>query len=318
MDEQAGVVALRQLIESCVDERTASRWVQGSTRLARGVYYLVPRLGGAPVPLLARCWAGVLLGGPDSRIGGLAAAVLDGLADDLTIGLVPTRGRDGFESSATIHVLAPGNTHRRSHPGFVFLTDHRWRLRSLACAPSRTRIEDTVLDLCSAATTDDARIAWIARGVQGRATTAARLLERLEVRPRLRGREMVRGILRDVAAGATSNLEVLAVRTVYRPHGLGDVELQFRPSAAPRIVDGAFPGQRLIVELDGRIGHLGEGVFRDRRRDNAHVSAGWTTLRYGWRDVAGGPCLVAAEIHGVLAARGRAAAFIRCSRCPSS
>lgn len=58
----------------------------------------------------------------------------------------------------------------------------------------------------------------------------------------------------------------------------------------------------------GRAGRPGgtsdEAAFRDLRRDNDVVAAGDAVLRYGWRDVAGRPCLVAAQIGAVLRGRG--------------
>ena len=54
------------------------------------------------------------------------------------------------------------------------------------------------------------------------------------------------------------------------------------------------------MELDGRIGHVGKGRFRDMRRDNTHVLLGRPTLRFGHADVLTRPCDVAGQVAGVL------------------
>ncbi len=58
------------------------------------------------------------------------------------------------------------------------------------------------------------------------------------------------------------------------------------------------------IELDGRLGHVEDGAFRDRQRDNAATRSGRASLRYGWGEVFGSACAVAAEVAAVLMARG--------------
>jgi hypothetical protein len=55
-------------------------------------------------------------------------------------------------------------------------------------------------------------------------------------------------------------------------------------------VDFHWPGQRLVVETDGRAHHTGPVAFhRDRRRDVDLELAGWHVLRIEWRHVAHEP-----------------------------
>jgi hypothetical protein len=62
-------------------------------------------------------------------------------------------------------------------------------------------------------------------------------------------------------------------------------------------VDFAYPELRLAVEVDGFGPHSSLEVFRrDRRRQNALVSAGWTVLRFTWTEVDGGSPHVGATI----------------------
>jgi hypothetical protein len=55
-----------------------------------------------------------------------------------------------------------------------------------------------------------------------------------------------------------------------------------------------------------------EEAFRDLRRDNAAMLAGDRVLRYGWRDVTGRPCTVAAQIAIVLRRQGWTGSPHRC------
>lgn len=50
--------------------------------------------------------------------------------------------------------------------------------------------------------------------------------------------------------------------------------------------DLALPGHRIALEYDGSIAHDSPAQqARDRRRDAAFASAGWTTLRFRWADI---------------------------------
>ncbi len=51
-------------------------------------------------------------------------------------------------------------------------------------------------------------------------------------------------------------------------------------------VDFAYPDQRLAIEVDGFAAHSTVDAFRrDRSRQNALVTAGWTVLRFTWTEV---------------------------------
>ena len=58
------------------------------------------------------------------------------------------------------------------------------------------------------------------------------------------------------------------------------------------LVDFCWPEERLIVETDRRR-HLSRAAFeRDRARDQALVAAGWTVLRFTYRQVLEEPARV--------------------------
>src|SRR3978361_1071368 len=78
--EQAGVVSRRQSIGFGLTPTVLGRLVASGLwgRLETGIY-LVPDVEPS---WLGRVWGGVLIGGPDARVGGRTAAALLGLVDD--------------------------------------------------------------------------------------------------------------------------------------------------------------------------------------------------------------------------------------------
>ena len=71
--------------------------------------------------------------------------------------------------------------------------------------------------------------------------------------------------------------------------------------------------QRVLVELDGRLGHEGfEAQINDGRRDRRGAGGGWLTLRAFWPDVAVTPCVLAGEVGAVLIDRSWAERPMAC------
>ena len=144
------------------------------------------------------------------------------------------------------------------------------------------------------------------RTTQRRLTTVSRIAQELRKWPRHRWRSLLQDILAEVQDGAASALELRYARDVERAHGLprGSRNL---PEAGPgghRYRDVRYEQFATVVELDGREGHPQEQAFRDLRRDNEVTLAGDRALRYGWRDVAGRPCQVAAQVGAILRTQG--------------
>ena len=206
-----------------------------------------------------------------------------------------------------MHVTAPGERHVRGKIDGVRV-HYAGRLpqsRHPSKVPPRTRVEETVLDLVDVASHPREAETWVTAACQRRKTTPARLADALGRRRKIRWRAMVEALLSDVASGAQSPLELRHLRRVERAHGLPTGHRQRRVVGA-RVtwVDVDYREYRLRVELDGRVGHVGEGRFRDRHRDNRATVDGHATLRYGHADVFGDPCGVAREQARVLTARG--------------
>lgn len=295
-DAQAGVVTVEQAAGAGLGRHSVARLVAAGhwRRIGLGLLFVHRD----EPPWLARAWAGVLSGGPDSRVGGEAAAYLHGLTD---------------AEPGQILIMVP---HRRRVAGRWPLTFQRERagVRSDRSpgSPPRLTVEDTVLDLCT-----DSRsvVHWVTAAVQRRRTTPARLANALQGRSRQPERALLADLLAETQTGVESPLEHRFLHRVARPHALPPGIRQVRRRQRAGRHDIGYPEFGLLIELDGLRGHAGEGRFRDFRRDNGALADGLVTLRYGWADVADRPCDVAAQVGTVLARRGWSGSVLPCPDC---
>jgi hypothetical protein len=149
-------------------------------------------------------------------------------------------------------------------------------------------------------------VALVTRALQRRDLERGAVMAALASRGRARWRALLTDLLHVDAAGIESVLEWRFHADVVARHGLPVPQRQHVVSAGRRQDrrDALFSEFDVVIELDGRLGHVGEGAFRDMRRDNAAVARGEVVLRYGWADVAGRPCMVAAEIAALLRRQG--------------
>lgn len=170
-----------------------------------------------------------------------------------------------------------------------------------------------MLDLCDLATSSRA-VGLVTDAVGSRRTTAHQLRLALQSRRRARHRQLLEELLADVAVGVESPLELRYLRDVERAHDLPRGDRQNR-SGLPFRRDVVHLEVGVVVELDGRLGHEGEGRFRDMRRDNRTALVGEMTLRYGTADVAGRPCGVARQVESALRLRGWTGWLSPCRRC---
>ena len=295
---QSGVISGDQAVQLGFPLRGVDRLVaqQHWRRLTPGVFSLGPAAPGWH----GLAWAGILLGGDRARLGFAAAGHLWGLIEEaprpLTV-LVPTSRRVSRGADWLIRRERDATRDRRS-PG----------------SPPRTTIEDTVVDLCREI--EATRVLdLVTRAVQGRSTTARRLLACVERRERVSHRRLLRDVLGDVAVGAQSALELRYLRDVERAHGLPTATRQARARRGGAYRDARYDEYATIVELDGGIHGRARERLRDSRRDNAALLDGEVTLRYGWADVTERSCLVAREVAAVLIARGWNGLPTRCPRC---
>lgn len=284
---QAGAVTTAQCRMGRLSSTALSRLVRDGhwVRAGRGLYVahnLEWSVG-------TRQWLAVLAAGEGAALGMETAAALQGWGR-------PTR---------EVHLVVPWGT-KSVQPGLW--QTHMTRLPfTVKGSPPRTTVERTALDMVRL---DPWRAtAILADAVNSRQTTAPRILAELEKFGAFPRREVVRGILGDVGAGALSVLELMWLRHVERAHGLPPGERQTRSRAGYRDIRYG----RLLVELDGRLGHSGAGAFRDMNRDNLHVLQGETTLRFGFADTDTRPCACAAMVAAALRLLGQPVDWRSCS-----
>lgn len=211
----------------------------------------------------------------------------------------------------TIHVTVQRPRAPRPAPGLIV---HRTR-RQLdgASDPPRTTPERTLLDLAQGADTADTAIALVGRAFQRGIINVRKLRAELERLPFQRWRGVFVDAVSDAETGAHSALEIRYARDVERRHGLPTGQRQ-RP-IGHQFQDVHYKDFCTTVELDGRLGHSAPvDVWRDMDRDNHSVLRGEQTLRFGWSDVAGRPCAVAAQVTLVLRRNGWTGAARACGR----
>lgn len=290
-DAQAGCLSREQCLNHGLGPGVLKRLCGGGwCRTAAGVNCLRE-----PV-WMSWAWTGLLSCGPDSVLGAHASAYLDGVVDGQPERIVVWAPH--AVSRVTPEQIKYRRGSRRSHGD-----------------PSRTWLEDSVLDLAWDCMTSDEVISIVGRVLSERLSTPARLLSSLSQRSRQKHRGIIHEMCSDLL-GVESVLEERFVHGVAQPHGLPAPRRQVR--RAPGRYDNLYEEYLLVVELDGDQAHRGEQL-RDMRRDNRTlVDLGLVTLRYGWSDVVNRPCDVAAQIALVLNRGGWDGQLTKCRHCQDS
>lgn len=295
---QRGVISLRQAMAAGLTASAVKNRVRCGDwqRMQRGVYATFT----GPPEREAQLWAALLRAGPDAMLSHYTAAERHGLLSG---------------QSQAIHVAVPRDrspARRGKIPGVVIhQSDAILRGRHQAMAPPCTRIDDTVLDLIAISRTIDDAYNWICTSIGNRRTTASRLREALDARPRFPGRREIEVAIGDASEGALSWLERRYARDVERRHGLPAATRQARADGqgGNRYLDNLYEDYRLCVELDGSAAHPADQQWRDKRRDRASlVIAKIVTIRVGYLDVCDREhqCATAAEVAMILSGRGTA------------
>lgn len=296
--EQHGVVARRQLLELGLTGSQARRHLANGQwgTLRPGVYLTTP----GQLSDHGSAWAALLYGGPGAALSHGTALWLDGVLD------APPR---------RVHLSIPGCRRVSPQDG---LSIHRSMTAAASVHPSRsptrTRIEHAVLDHLSAAG-EEVVIDVLIRATQRRLTSPARLRNTLADRTRHPHWSLIIDVLVDIADGVQSPLERRYLPKVERAHRLpaGLRNRREDDGARAKYHDVRYGEFSTVVELDGRAPHRLEDAFRDLRRDNVLALADETVLRFGWRDVVGRPCAVAAQVAEALCRHGWSGAGRACS-----
>jgi hypothetical protein len=174
-------------------------------------------------------------------------------------------------------------------------------------APPRVRVEDALLGMCCGAVTRVQALTIVADACRRRITTPSRVAAELHRRPRVRHRGWLLEVVQEAADGVQSLLESSYRRRVERAHGLPRSDRQCRHRTEDGVVyrDVTYAHHRLVVELDGRIGHeLSTDKWDDQDRDLLVAGDGVMTIRLGWRHCESTPCRTAGRLAKVLRDRG--------------
>jgi hypothetical protein len=302
---QSGVITRRQLHRCGHSPADLKRMCRRRelVRVAEGVF--VDHTG--PLTWLQRAWAGVLTAGGSAALFGTSA-----------LRAMNGPGLRGHDERGPIHVAVDRHRSVASPNGVVLHRVTRLHAKVLwNMSPPRMRAEEAVLDVAAAASRDADVVAALAAAVQGRLTTADRLLDAVSGRARYPHRTLVRQVLADVAEGACSALEHAYLVRVERAHALPTGARQVRASIrGPCYRDVEYAEHGVVVELDGRLDH---SQFRDRDadldRDLDALVEGSVTARLGWGQVVGRPCLTALRVHRLLTRQGQQASFRACRHC---
>ena len=190
------------------------------------------------------------------------------------------------EPPRKVHLTVPARRVLRTSQQDVIL--HRSRQLTDADVhparrPPRVVVERAVIDCLRVARTDEEAISVIARTVQRGLTTPARLEAALAVASSVPRRSLLLRAVELASNGAHSAAEERYQRRA-RAHGLPDGHCQHRI-----VLGGAYyrdvrydkhPGRPVVLELDGRLGHLDVDSWRrDMLRDSLQVASGDVVLR---------------------------------------
>ncbi len=306
LERQDGVISREQAAEVGCAPHDIRRFLRRRewVRVYAGVY--VNHTG--PLTWRQRAWAAVLLAWPAALDGESALRSSDG------------PGRRGADDGAPIRVAVDRTRGRlKVDPSELVVRQVADLQEKVAWnqSPPRIRIEHAVLDRAASARDDFSAIEVIADAVQSRRTSAERLREVLDGRPRIARREFLAGILDDVRDGACSVLEQGYLERVERAHGLPVAQRQVGASASgPIYRDVSYTRFGRLVELDGRLFHDSAGARdRDLDRDLDAAVDRLGTVRIGWGQVFRRPCRTAERIARLLRQGGWDGTLETCPDC---
>lgn len=198
--------------------------------------------------------------------------------------------------SAVVH--AAGIRRRSEAPGFAF---------SRRCIPVEsvhrvgalrfTSPELTAVDL--ACHTDGESLDRVLRARQG---TIAGLTSALNASPGRNGNSRRRRLLLDSRAEPWSTAERLAHKILRAAGILGWVaNYRIRRRGKTYYLDIAFPGLKVVIEIDGRSHHQDSSAFEnDRNRQNELVLDGWLVIRFTWTMLIDDPATVVRRVKDAL------------------
>ena len=282
-----GVVARRQLLTLGITRHHVRRQTDAGRWMP---------LGPQSVRVLAAPW--------DARLSPIVAATHDAGASAWADGesALLLAGLQGWQPRH-VHVASAQGTYLRPRPGVVM---HRVTLvpAMVGHPVARTRACDAALHAAAWAHTPRQAAALLSMSVQQRLTHPRLLDEALALRPQLRRRRLIAGLIRDIAGGSESmgELDFLA-QCRRRKLPLPDRQVQRRTPAGTYKLDVHWDAAGLAVEVDGAHHYLGENPSLDALRQNEISMQHLTVLRIPRVALRVNPEPFFEQIERVLAAR---------------
>lgn len=286
-----GVVTRSQLLSAGVSASAITRRIDGILHpFAGGVFFVGE-------PLVTTMLAAAITTEPGGAVGGLSAADAHGLparTPELPVIVVPHRVRRTFPDAVVVR-------RTRHLPVADVATVNRLRT---------TTVERTICDLATIVSARQLQrlIEWsishqrmTAGSFRACAVGFCRQGRSGSARIRLLRHEILDG-----APIAASELERRGFELLDR-RGLAGYRSSFVPpwfDGVRGVVDIAWPGAQLILELDGRRWHaVTEAQENDRRRDRRATESGWVVVRATWDEVVHRPESLVADLRSILAQR---------------
>lgn len=243
----------------------------------------------------------LLWAGPRAALGGLTAAILDGLKG--------FGDREPFHERP-VHLLLPvGRNLRPPLPG-VRIVSHYSRLLGPedihpVKVPRRTRTARSLVDSAAWMPSDRGAIGVVAAGVQQRLVRVSDLQEAVARNPRLRRRRLITDALGDIAGGAQALSELDFTRRVIRRHRLPEPTRQVArrdESGRRRYIDVAWDQWKVAVEIDGAQHMDPLRQWDDMDKSNELEIDGYRVLRFPAWLVRRDPEYVAMKVRAALRA----------------
>jgi hypothetical protein len=285
LSRQEGVLARRQVEAAGLQRHDIARLLRRRewVRTLPGIY--VDHTG--EPTWSQRAWMGVLVAEPAALAGTAALRAVTGPGPR-------------YDETVPIEIAVDVARHLPQHSGFnLARMAHLSERVQWTASPPRVRFEHAALDVAQRATNHFALVAHLADVCQSRCTTADRLLQVLEVRPRMSRRRFLGDVLTDIANGTCSVLEHGYLTKIERPHGLptGSRQPSERHEGTVVYRDDDYAAYRRLVELDGTLFH-NSATQRDRDldRDLDAACEDRLTVRLGWGQVYGRPCRTTVRI----------------------
>lgn len=199
-------------------------------------------------------------------------------------------------------IIVPPETHPRLAGVRILRTPVDRRDLRVCDGVPITNVERTIFDCLRLLPEREARD-LLDRALQQGWITIDGLTDRIHRHTGYRGNPKLIRLLRGVTDGARSEAE-RSLLALLRESGIDGWSAN-RPirdgEGLIGIGDIVFDAIRLVVEVDGAAHHTGPYEFqRDRHRQNRLVAAGWTVLRFTWRDIVERPEYVVATIRAMI------------------